>query len=34
MATKVKVIRTLLALEENKKAKLIDVISPLAPIVK
>lgn len=34
MATKVKVIRTLLALKENKTAKLIDVISPLAPIVK
>ncbi len=34
LATKVKVINALLALEENKKARLIDVISPLNPIVK
>lgn len=34
LAVKVKVIQRLLSLDENKKAKLIDVISPLTPIVK
>ena len=34
METKVKVLRALLALPENKGARIIDLSSPLAPIVK
>lgn len=34
MATKIKVLRALLALPENAKAKLIDLSSPLSPISK
>lgn len=34
MSTKDKVLRALLALPENQKAKLIDLSSPLSPIVK
>ena len=34
MATKVKVLRALLALPENQKAKLLDLSSPLSPIIK
>ena len=34
MATKVKVLRALLALPENQKSKLLDLSSPLSPIIK
>jgi len=34
MTTKVKVLRALLALPENSKAKLLDLSSPLSPIIK
>jgi hypothetical protein len=34
ISTKVKVLRALLALPENAKARLIDLSSPLSPIAK